>query len=71
MKYILERIKEPSTHAGLAAILAGIGLIAHSEQLSQVAQIVPSVAEKAIHQDYLGAAMVMFGTVAALLKEKK
>ncbi len=32
MKYILRRLKEPSTFAGLAAFLASLGLLGLSEQ---------------------------------------
>jgi hypothetical protein len=32
MKYIIKRLKEPSTYAGIAAFLAGFGLLGLTEQ---------------------------------------
>ncbi len=31
MRYILDRLREPSTYAGLAALLSGLGLFGFSE----------------------------------------
>lgn len=54
MKFILERLKEPSTFAGIAAFLAGFGLLGLTE--SDWNQI-------------LGAVAAFAGAAAVLLKE--
>lgn len=71
MSKFVNRIKEPSTHAGLAAIIGGLGMILHSPETTQVAQAVPDVAEKVIRQDFVGAAITLFGALAFLLPERK
>lgn len=70
MNKIKERLKEPSTHAGLAAIVGGVGLITHSDELQAVAGSIGPVAEKISHADYMGALLVAFGSLAVLLREK-
>lgn len=71
MSKVVERLKEPSTHAGLAAIISGVGLILHSPETAQVASQLPDVATKIVSQDYLGAAMLLFGSLAVIFREKK
>lgn len=45
MKYVLDRLREPSTFAGIAAFLAGFGLLGLTEQeWNQVFGAVASVA---------------------------
>lgn len=55
MNYIRVRLTEPSTYAGLAAILSGMKFIPHADELSQ---LIPSV----------GA--VVAGLLAIFVKEK-
>jgi NAD/NADP transhydrogenase alpha subunit len=55
MDYILDRLQEPSTYAGIAAFLAGLGLLGLNEQAwNQV----------------LGACVTIAASAAMLLKEK-
>jgi len=56
MNYILQRFKEPSTYAGLAAIFSGMKFIPHAEELSQ---LIPSVG------------VVIAGLLAVFVKEAK
>ncbi len=55
MKYILKRLKEPSTFAGLAAFLASLGLLGLNEQ--EWSQI-------------FGAVAALSAAAAVLLKER-
>jgi hypothetical protein len=55
MSFILARLKEPSTWAGAATLLAGVSFIPHSAEL---AELVPSLG------------VVVGGLVAIFLKEK-
>ncbi len=71
MKSIKDRLKEPSTHAGLAAMVGGVGMILHSPETTQLAHALPSVAEKVASHDFLGAVIALFGAVAFLLPERK
>jgi hypothetical protein len=71
MSKIKDRLKEPSTHAGIASIVSGVALILHSPETVTVAAQIPQVAEKIASQDYLGAAMIVFGSLAVLFKENK
>lgn len=67
---IKDRLKEPSTHAGLAAIVSGIGLMVASPETVAVAKVIPQVADNVTRQDWMGALMVLFGSLAVFLKEK-
>lgn len=71
MSKIVDRLKEPSTHAGLASIVAGFGLIFRSPETSDIAATIPTVAERLVSNDYLGAAMLLFGSIAVVVREKK
>lgn len=67
---IKDRLKEPSTHAGLAAIVSGIGLIVASPETVAAAKVIPQVADSVNRQDWMGVLMVLFGSLAVFLKEK-
>ena len=55
MNYLLTRLREPSTYAGIAAFLAGFGLLGLTEQdWNQI----------------LGAVAAIAGAVAIFVKEK-
>lgn len=71
MSKFLDRFKEPSSHAGLAAILGGLGMILKSPETVTVAEKLPSIAERLSTQDYVGAAAILFGLSAIWIKEKK
>lgn len=55
MDYILNRLQEPSTYAGIAAFLAGIGLFGLNEQA---------------WNQIIGAGVTVAASAAMILKEK-
>lgn len=55
MDYILNRLQEPSTYAGIAAFLAGIGLLGLNEQA---------------WNQIIGAGVAIAASAAMVLKEK-
>lgn len=56
MDYILKRLQEPSTYAGIAAFLAGIGLLGLNEQA---------------WNQIIGACVAVAASAAMFLKEKE
>ena len=71
MSKVVERLKEPSTHAGIASVIAGIGQILHSPETTEIASAVPDIASRLASHDYVGVGMILFGLIAIFKKEKK
>lgn len=69
MKKILSRLKEPSTYAGIAAIIAGVGQVSGT-QTDQVAQTAAAIGERVLHQDWLGVGMILAGALGVFLPER-
>lgn len=67
---MLKRLKEPSTYAGIAAIIAGGGMIAKVNEAPAVAHAVSSAGAQLAAGDYFGAAMIFFGAFATFMKER-
>ena len=67
---MLKLLKEPSTYAGFAAVIAGIGQIAQINEAPAIADAINNAAQPIINQDWIGAAMVFLGSIAIFLKEK-
>lgn len=64
-------LKEPSTYAGLAAVVAGVGQIAQWNQASVVAEAITQAAPQVISGNWLGGIMSIFGLAAIFLREGK
>jgi len=43
MKYLMKRVKEPSTWAGLSALIFGIGTVAKADGMPEIAGVVENV----------------------------
>lgn len=69
-QFLKKRLKEPSTHAGLAGIIGGIGLILGSSEAVAVAGKIPPMAERLSAGDWGGALMIGFGALAVFLQER-
>ena len=64
-------LREPSTYAGLAAVVAGVGQIADSHAIAPaIGQAITQVAPQIISGNLMGALMSIFGFAAIFLREK-
>lgn len=63
-------LKEPSTYAGLAAVVAGVGQIFKDDHTDAVAAAINQAAPHILSNDWLGALMTLFGLAAVFLREK-
>lgn len=68
---MLNRIKEPSTWAGVSSILLGLGSIFNVHEAPLVADAVTSAAPSFISGNWMSGLLVLFGSAAVILKEKK
>mgnify|MGYP000980235341 CR=1 FL=1 len=68
---IANRLKEPSTYAGLAATVAGVGQIFGDVHTDAIAGAITQAAPSLIAGNWLGALMSLFGLAAIFMKEKK
>ncbi|ALG75141.1 hypothetical protein [Azospirillum thiophilum] len=66
----VQRLKEPSTYAGLASILGGVSLIVSSPWVSAAASVADAAAQGAASgQGWLGIGLSVLGAVASLAKD--
>jgi hypothetical protein len=70
MHEVLERLREPSTYAGLAAITIGVGQVVDFDEAAQVATIVQGAGERAAVGDWIGAGVAVLLGVAAIWKRE-
>lgn len=71
MNRILERLREPSTFAGLSAITLGLGEVARINEAPAVASTIAHAGEQAITGNFIGAGVALFtGLFAIFMKEK-
>lgn len=68
--WLKKRLAEPSTYAGLAAVVAGAGQLAKVNEAPVVAEAIVAAAPHVAAGNWLNAAMVAFGALAVLLKDK-
>lgn len=66
----MSRLKEPSTYAGLAAIVAGLGQVFHFAPADTVAGAITSVAPQVISGNWFGAVTALLGIGAVFIREK-
>lgn len=73
LKKILERAAEPSSYAGLAGIIMGLGTLFDINEAQPVADAVGSAADivVATGNPTFGLAMLVSGILAAFLPERK
>lgn len=66
----MQRLKEPSTYAGLASILGGVSMIASSPWVMAAASVADAAAQGASSgQGWLGIGLSVLGAVATLAKD--
>lgn len=66
----MQRLKEPSTYAGLASILGGVGMIASSPWVTAAASVADAAAQGASSgQGWMGIGLAALGAVASLAKD--
>lgn len=71
MEWLQKRAKEPSTYGGLAALTFGLGQIFKINEAPQIADAIGQAAPAFSTGDYAtGGAVVLFGALAAFMKEK-
>lgn len=68
---MLARLKEPSTYAGLAAVVAGTGQMFGDVHTDAIAGAITQAAPSIIAGNWMGAFMSLFGLFAIFMKEKK
>ncbi len=69
-RFSTQRLREPSTYAGLAGVVSGLGVLFAAPELQTAA----AVAEAAAHaagsgQDLLGIGLTALGAAAVLLRD--
>jgi hypothetical protein len=70
-KKLQERLREPSTYAGLAAVTVGVGQVGKIEEAPQVAELIGQAGQAAVTGDYVTAVgMGLFGLLSIFMKEK-
>jgi len=68
----MARWKEPSTYAGLAAIIGGVGAIAKVHEAPAIADAVNNAAVPLASGDWkVGLAMILTGALGVFLREGK
>lgn len=66
----MQRLKEPSTYAGLAGILGGISMITSSPWVSAAATVADAAAQGASSgQGWMGIGLAVLGAAASLAKD--
>ncbi|MBC7135094.1 MAG: hypothetical protein H5U25_05555 [Oceanibaculum nanhaiense] len=70
MNYFLKRLREPSTYAGLAAIVGGAGGLAKIDEAPAIADALVSGAPIIAADPLIGGLMVLAGLLATLLKDR-
>lgn len=71
-KFFLDRVKEPSSYAGLAAVVMGLGQVARVNEAPVVADAIVNVGTAVVAgAGWPGVLMAALGSLAVLLKEKK
>ena len=70
MQKLLERFKEPSTYAGLAAIIAGLGQMFDINEAPALANGIATASNSIVGGDYVSAFAIAAGAFAVILKEK-
>jgi len=65
-----DRLKEPSTYGGLAAIIFGLGQIFDIDEAPAVAETLTAAIPQIISGNWLGMLMVLLGGAGVILREK-
>lgn len=69
MNWLLNRLNEASTYAGLAGIISGVGILAHVNEAPAIAHAVEVAAPSlSSGQWYIGVGSLIAGIVAAFKK---
>ncbi|RKQ73115.1 hypothetical protein [Oceanibaculum indicum] len=70
MKYLLDRLKEPSTYAGLAAVVLGAGQLGKIDEAPSVAGAIMDGAAAMQVDPIMGGLTILGGILAALLRDR-
>lgn len=68
---MLARLKEPSTYAGIASVISGVGTILKDDNTTAIAGAIVEASPHIISGNWMGAGMIFFGLFAMFIKEKK
>ena len=66
----MDRLKDPATYGGFAAILYGLNDIFDINEAPVIAETITAAAPELTAGNWLGALMIAFGSVAVYLKGK-
>jgi hypothetical protein len=70
MDWFKKRLAEPSTYAGLAAVILGGGQLAKISEAPAMAEAVASAAPHLAAGDWMSGLMIALGSLAMILKDK-
>jgi hypothetical protein len=70
MDYLLKRLREPSTYAGLAAVVMGVGEVAKVKEAPAIADALIGGAPAMAHDPVTGGLMLLAGLLAMLLRDR-
>lgn len=68
-RYVNKRVREGSTWAGLAAVVAGLGLAFKVDEAPQIADAIVGAAPALSTGDWLGGLVALAGGVAMALRD--
>lgn len=68
--WFLRRVSEPSTWAGIAAVVSGAGVLGKVNEAPAIADAIGQAGPALASGDYLGGGMIIAGALAMLLKDK-
>ncbi len=72
MNWLKDRMGEPSTYAGLAAILAGVGQLADINEAPAIADAITNAAPLALSGNWVGAVgALLMGSLAVFMRDRK
>tara|TARA_R110002110_G_scaffold1531_9_gene6844 strand:- start:1844 stop:2071 length:228 start_codon:yes stop_codon:yes gene_type:complete len=71
MKWLLARLREPTTYSGLALVVAGVGNLAKINEAPAIAQAIEHAGAPLSSGDWTtGTMLILGGVLAATLREK-
>ena len=71
MKWLMDRLREPSTWAGLSSLTLGVGAIAHVNEAPAIASAVQHSASSFTSGNWLGGAVALLGGIASIFVSEK
>lgn len=70
--FVAERLKEPSTYAGLAAVIIGVGKLADINEAPAIADAITNAAPALLSGNWVaGLGALLMGALAVVVRERK